>query len=344
MDKKTVFIFSLLMVVSMPYSDSPAEPVYTVSKLQHPVEINAVWDKAPWNTIEALTLRHYMGDKPDHFPVVYAKVAYDDQAIYVIFKVEDQYVIATAEDYLGQVWRDSCVEFFFTPDEDSNKGYFNFEMNCGGTVYFQFQTSPGVNTVQIAESDFQKITIAHTMPKIVRPEIKEPTIWIVEYRMPFSILNTYFDITKPVPGVTWRANFNKCADQCSFPHWLTWAKIDHPKPAFHKPQYFGVLEFGDGSKVDSRKSVTPASLELKGNYPNPFNPKTTIHYRLAGSSCVTLGVYNIHGGLVRTLYNGYCIRGDYKMNFDGAGLSTGIYLVRLTNGGEILTKRMVLVK
>jgi hypothetical protein len=47
----------------------------------------------------------------------------------------------------------------------------------------------------------------------------------------------------PAPGVRWRANFYKCAEHNSHPHWLMWAPIDFPKPNFHLPEFFGTLEF-----------------------------------------------------------------------------------------------------
>jgi hypothetical protein len=50
-------------------------------------------------------------------------------------------------------------------------------------------------------------------------------------------------VEKPGPGVTWRANFYKCADKTSHPHWLTWAHVNYPKPKFHLPEYFGRIEF-----------------------------------------------------------------------------------------------------
>ena len=112
---------------------------YKVSKVELAPEINATWDKEPWLSIPALSINNYMGDKPEHFPKAQAKVAYDDQAIYVIFRVEDKYVRAVAKKYQDSVYKDSCVEFFFTPGVDIDKGYFNLEMNCGGNALFHHQ-------------------------------------------------------------------------------------------------------------------------------------------------------------------------------------------------------------
>ena len=102
----------------------------------------------------------------------------------MIFRVEDRYVRAVTTDYQGPVCTDSCVEFFFSPSPDVSHGYFNVEMNCGGTVLFYFQRAPGKDVIQIPETEYRKITIAHSMPKIVDPEITTPVTWTVEYRFP----------------------------------------------------------------------------------------------------------------------------------------------------------------
>jgi hypothetical protein len=73
----------------------------------------------------------------------------------------------------------------------------------------------------------------------------------------------------------------------------------------------------------------PIMYALEQNYPNPFNPSTTIKYQLAGSSVVTLKVYDMLGREVVTLVDGVKDAGYYTSTFNGAGLSSGIYLARL---------------
>jgi hypothetical protein len=184
-----------------------------------------------------------MGEKPAHFPKVQAKLAYDEEAVYVIFHVDDRFVCAKAQAYQDQVCEDSCVEFFFTPSADITDGYFNLEVNCGGTVMFKHQRYHEVDEVPISQDEFYYVWLEHTLPKIVDPEITEPVTWVVEYRLPFSVLTRYAQVEQPSPGVIWRGNFYKCADSCSHPHWLTWSPIDFPEPDFHMPSQFGYLEF-----------------------------------------------------------------------------------------------------
>jgi|GEM_PF-1586613 len=88
---------------------------------------------------------------------------------------------------------------------------------------------------------------------------------------------------------------------------------------------------------------------LNTNYPNPFNPSTTISYSLAQRSYVTLDVYNIQGEKVESVVNAIQNTGEYNVQFDGSNLASGIYIARLraSSEGEIdFTKsiKMILMK
>jgi hypothetical protein len=184
-----------------------------------------------------------MGQRPEHLPNTRVKAVYDDDHLYVLFRVEDRYIKAVAQGHQSPVYQDSCVEFFFTPGTDLSQGYFNLEVNCGGTVLFQHQTARGKDTIRIADDDVDMIMVAHSMPAVIAREIQEPRAWMLEYRLPLSVIGKYAPLTRPRPGAVWRANFTKCADHTSHPHWLTWSAIDRPTPDFHRPEYFGELIF-----------------------------------------------------------------------------------------------------
>jgi hypothetical protein len=217
--------------------------VYKIKRAIRPIDIKSDWDNVQWAQAEILELKNYMGSQPEHFPKTLAKLLYDDRNIYVFFKVEDQYVRAVAQKPNDPVCQDSCVEFFFTPGEDISKGYFNVEINCGGTMLMCHQAARNENKIEVSEQDCRKIKICASMPKIVEPEIKEPTIWTVQYYLPLEVLEKYVKVKRPAAGVKWRTNFYKCADDTSHPHWSTWSLVNRPKPDFHQPQYFGTLLF-----------------------------------------------------------------------------------------------------
>ncbi len=88
----------------------------------------------------------------------------------------------------------------------------------------------------------------------------------------------------------------------------------------------------------------PAAFRLLQNFPNPFNPTTVIVYQLPAVSDVRLGVYDLLGREVAILENAQKGPGRYEVKFDGAGLSGGVYLCRLTAGTYRETRKMVLMK
>ncbi|OHB56936.1 MAG: hypothetical protein A2Y07_02130 [Planctomycetes bacterium GWF2_50_10] len=214
---------------------------YKVTRATGTVELGS-WDKGQWQSAKPLDIALFMGAKPEHIPRTQAKVLYDDQAVYVAFRVEDNYVRAIAS-HQGSVCRDSCVEFFFIPSQQKDKGYFNLEMNCGGTMLFHFQLVPRQAAIPISDDLCKKIEVYHQLPEKIDPEIAQPTTWIVAYKLPVSILKEYAPVADPAPGVKWLANFYKCADATSHPHWLTWAKVNKPKPDFHVPESYAELVF-----------------------------------------------------------------------------------------------------
>ncbi len=203
----------------------------------------AGWDDAPWRMVIPQPLQCHMGRMPDHFPKTAVKIAYADGAVWVMFRVEDRFVRAVAQGHQARVCGDSCVEFFFTPGADPTAGYFNLEMNCGGTMLFHYHSTDRHGYREIPVSDCERIPCAHSLPRKVDPEIRDAVTWTVEYAMPVELLRRYGPVREPEPGAIWRGNFYKCADDTSHPHWLTWSPVDHPTPDFHRPHTFGRLVF-----------------------------------------------------------------------------------------------------
>lgn len=96
--------------------------------------------------------------------------------------------------------------------------------------------------------------------------------------------------------------------------------------------------------IEQLSTEIPESFTLSQNYPNPFNPKTLINYQLVNAGDVTLKVYNVLGNEVAALVDQKQIEGSYRVSFDGAGLSSGIYFYTLRTNGFSETKRMMLIR
>jgi hypothetical protein len=90
--------------------------------------------------------------------------------------------------------------------------------------------------------------------------------------------------------------------------------------------------------------VIPAEFRLEQNFPNPFNPGTTIQFQLPAESHVTLIIYDVLGQEVATLIDEKREAGKYIMQFDGSNITSGIYFYRLHAGSYIETKKFMLLK
>jgi len=110
-------------------------------------------------------------------------------------------------------------------------------------------------------------------------------------------------------------------------------------------QYNNVSVIG----IEPISNVIPKEFSLQQNYPNPFNPVTKIRFTIPlsppeGGNLVRLQVFDLSGKLVKTLVENNLKAGEYEVEFDSGGLSSGVYYYRLSTAGYIETKKMVLVK
>ena len=101
---------------------------------------------------------------------------------------------------------------------------------------------------------------------------------------------------------------------------------------------------GGPVSVNTESEGLPTEVALPGNYPNPFNPETTIGYELPQRSEVYLVVYDLLGQEVAVLVNGLQPAGRHTVRFDASGLPSGSYVYRLQAGDKIVTRSMILVK
>ncbi len=88
----------------------------------------------------------------------------------------------------------------------------------------------------------------------------------------------------------------------------------------------------------------PGSFELKQNFPNPFNPSTTIRFNIPQTGFVSLKVFDVLGNEVTTLVNEELSANSYEISLNAAGLSSGVYFYKLVSGDFIDVKKMMLIK
>lgn len=109
--------------------------------------------------------------------------------------------------------------------------------------------------------------------------------------------------------------------------------------------YFDNWYFFKSSTGIKKLNLTiPDNFELAQNFPNPFNPTTSIRFSIPTGDIVTLKVYNTAGQEVATLVNGYKNAGTYEVDFNAENLSSGTYFYKISYGQETSVKKMLLIK
>lgn len=128
-----------------------------------------------------------------------------------------------------------------------------------------------------------------------------------------------------------------------------------PNNSYSDPSFEGVYGFYNISKQPDELAQNQKNFELPStlnisNYPNPFNPTTTISYQLPEKSFVTIKVFDILGKEVATLVNENKPAGYHTVNFDashserGRGMTSGVYIYTISANGIVLSKKMILTK
>ncbi len=99
----------------------------------------------------------------------------------------------------------------------------------------------------------------------------------------------------------------------------------------------------------SEEVATPEAFTLFPNFPNPFNPETTIRYQLVREADIRLDVYDVRGRAVKNLYLGKQSAGEYSVTWDGTDetgrlVASGVYLIELHSGSLSQVQKMTLLK
>jgi hypothetical protein len=223
----------------MKYKHYDIMPVKTVP------EMKGCWDGDIWRQANTLTVDCFRPEGSGHQPQTFCRLLYNEQNIFGIFRVEDQYVRCVQTGFQADVWKDSCVEFFVQPEKSA--GYFNFEFNCGGALLTSYVKDPTridgrlQSYIPLTPEDDQQIRRYAGLPPMVEPEVVTPLVWMLEFSIPFRILEKYAGVIGEIKGRVWRANFYKCGNETSRPHWASWAPLSARN--FHEPASFGRMAF-----------------------------------------------------------------------------------------------------
>lgn len=191
---------------------------------QEKVEYNAIncvnWDSYPYQ------------------PNVKFRIAHSQQGILLNYQVEEDSVRAKYGEDDGDVWTDSCVEFFLIPANDGV--YYNIETNCIGTVLIGAGATR--NGRERAPKEITQLIKRHaSLGHQPFAEKVGKCTWNLSLIIPYTAF--FKHNIESLDGATIRANFYKCGDELQQPHFLSWNAIEIEKPDFHRPDFFGEISF-----------------------------------------------------------------------------------------------------
>lgn len=184
------------------------------------------------NQIDVLNWSNY-GYKPK----LAFRIGHTGTEIWLKYYVGEKYIRAVETRTNGEVYKDSCVEFFISPDGEN---YYNFEFSCIGVTHLAF--GPGRGNRKFADPAIvEKIEIESTLGKENFDTKSGKFEWEMMIRIPLSCFQ--FSKISSLNGLKATANFYKCADGTPEPHYVTWNPVGTENPDYHRPDYFGKVLF-----------------------------------------------------------------------------------------------------
>lgn len=209
-------------------------PYFGEFAITSPIEkVSLALDSLPRNDIAYSP----WSDRPDKPDVSFA-FAHGRQCILIKYFVREPVVRATYFRAQDPVYEDSCVEFFVRFNDENE--YYNFEFNILGACLLYFGPDRHHRVPAPAE-EIATIKFFTTLQNVVNNEGRNEMDWQLTVVIP---LNAFFKHQfESMSGVTTRANFQKCGDNLPSPHYLVWNYIESASPDFHRPEFFGEVEF-----------------------------------------------------------------------------------------------------
>lgn len=175
---------------------------------------------------------------PEAFPYkpeVKVALSHDGDVLHIRYGVSEKAVRGVCEADRDHAWEDSCVEFFFAPRPDGL--YYNVECTCTGKLYMCVGADRHERSF-LPEEAYASIVRRCSLGTAPVGLVEAPTSWTVELDIPASVFGL-----ESYRGLSARCNFYKCGDKLPERHFVTMFPIATPRPDYHRPEFFGCIEF-----------------------------------------------------------------------------------------------------
>lgn len=218
-------------------------PVYGLKRL--PRDFRPGTEPEAWRGVEEIVIKDYLWEDNGYRPSVRVRAAYTPLYLAVRFDVAERFVRATYTNFQDPVYKDSCVEMFLDVFPETGVGYINFEANALGTMLSAIGSERGKRR-RLTDREIAGIEKAASVKAPVDGDIGADAWWL-EYRVPLALFESLYG-EKVRAGIWAAGNFYKCGDDTRLPHYGAWSPVAWPTPDFHRPEFFGRLEFLPGKR------------------------------------------------------------------------------------------------
>lgn len=171
-------------------------------------------------------------------PQFEVRMAHNGSQLLINYRVSEECVRAVAQHDNGSVWEDSCCELFLSPVDDGT--YYNMECNAAGTLLIGF--GPEREGRERAPQEvLDKVDRWSSMGRKPFDDISGERTWQLCLAVPTEAY--WHHQLGSFDGLTAKGNVYKCGDKLPHPHFMSLFPINLPKPDFHRPDFFGSVEF-----------------------------------------------------------------------------------------------------
>ncbi len=351
--KKTIVFFLVGLLFGTTTLNGQEIREYIVKKTSSEITIDGNLDETDWqnSALTELFITHQFGLETNL--KTQSKILWDDNFLYIAFICEDPDVWGTFENRDDYLWNGEVVEILCDPDDDA-LNYFEVQVNPLETIldlYLDKAYSAGGSANIGWNLDSIKVAVSVNGTLNNLDSLDEN--WICEVALPFQELSFLAPSQNfpPQNGDEWRIlltryDYGRTGDK--YVELSAWNQTG--SSSFHVPEKFGRIFFSeDIASIEKDKLTKIGHLKYLVNFPNPFNPSTTIEYALTKPSNITITIFDMGG---REIYNFTDVRnnaGVYTKVWDGKNKNglpviSGIYLVKIIAENYAVSRKILLLK
>jgi hypothetical protein len=231
----------LLLAVAPPLAQS-AIPRYEIKRATSPITIDGKLDEAGWaRASPPATLQFLWEAQTGAKQKTFARLLWDDQALYVGFDAEDTDITAQFTERDDPTYRDDAVEIFINPDPKQEAVYYGFEMNARGVLYDYLNYN---SRTLFKRFDATGVKVATSLRGTLNIRTDADSGWSLEAAIPWANFEE-LSRRRPVVGTVWKANFNRWDGVEPARRMSIWSDPLQATAWPHVPSRFGEIAFVD---------------------------------------------------------------------------------------------------